>query len=103
VLLYLRYSQALNAFALAGYYRHCGWLDHVATVLSELVEVFDPEKLVTAAELSPITWVQLSPAAISHSSFSQAIFLQSACWLVRYGVFDQAISKHFTDSFIQFS
>lgn len=47
-----------TAFDLAGYYRHCGWLDNVATVLSELVEVIDPEKLVTVAELSPITWVQ---------------------------------------------
>ena len=47
-----------TAFDLAGYYRHCGWLDNVATVLSELVEVLDPEKLVTVAELSPITWVQ---------------------------------------------
>ena len=47
-----------TAFDLAGYYRHCGWLDNVATVLSEMVEVIDPEKLVTVAELSPITWVQ---------------------------------------------
>ncbi len=47
-----------TAFDLTGYYRHCGWLDNVATVLSELVEVIDPEKLVTVAELSPITWVQ---------------------------------------------
>jgi predicted transcriptional regulator of viral defense system len=47
-----------TAFDLAGYYRHCGWLDNVATVLSELIEVIDPEKLVTVAELSPITWVQ---------------------------------------------
>ena len=46
------------AFDLTGYYRHCGWLDNVATVLSEMVEVIDPEKLVTVAELSPITWVQ---------------------------------------------
>jgi predicted transcriptional regulator of viral defense system len=41
-----------TAFDLAGYYRHCGWLDNVATVLSEMVEVIDPEKLVTVAELS---------------------------------------------------
>jgi len=47
-----------TAFDLTGYYRHCGWLDNVATVLSELVEVIDPEKLVTVAGLSPITWVQ---------------------------------------------
>ena len=47
-----------TAFDLTGYYRHCGWLDNVATVLSELVEVIDPKKLVTVAELSPITWVQ---------------------------------------------
>ena len=47
-----------TTFDLTGYYRHCGWLDNVATVLSEMVEVIDPEKLVTVAELSPITWVQ---------------------------------------------
>ncbi len=47
-----------TAFDLTGYYRHCGWLDNVATVLSEMVEVIEPEKLVTVAELSPITWVQ---------------------------------------------
>ena len=47
-----------TAFDLTGYYRHCGWLDNIATVLSELVEVIDPEKLVTVAGLSPITWVQ---------------------------------------------
>lgn len=47
-----------TAFDLAGYYRHCGWLDNVATVLSELIEVINPEKLVKSAEFSPITWVQ---------------------------------------------
>ena len=47
-----------TAFDLAGYYRHSGWLNNVATVLSELIEVIDPEKLVTIAEMSPITWVQ---------------------------------------------
>jgi hypothetical protein len=46
-----------TAFDLTGCYRHCG-LNNVATVLSEMVEVIDPEKLVTVAELSPITWVQ---------------------------------------------
>ncbi len=51
-------SPEATAFDLAGYYRHCGWLDNVATVLSELVEVINPEKLVTVAQLSPIAWAQ---------------------------------------------
>jgi hypothetical protein len=38
-----------TAFDLTGYYRHCGWLDNVATALSKLVEVIDPERLVTVA------------------------------------------------------
>ncbi len=47
-----------TAFDLVGYFKHCGWLDNVATVLSELVEKIVPEKLVEIAELSPIAWAQ---------------------------------------------
>jgi len=36
----------------------CGGLDNVASVLSELVEAVDPKKLVAAAALCPIAWVQ---------------------------------------------
>lgn len=47
-----------TAFDLVGYFKHCGWLDNVATVLAELAEKIDPEKLVKIAELSPIAWSQ---------------------------------------------
>ena len=47
-----------TAFDLVGYFKQCGWLDNVATVLVELVEKINPEKLVRAAELSPIAWGQ---------------------------------------------
>ena len=48
----------VTAFDLVGYYKQCGWLDNVATVLAELVEKVDPERLVKVAELSPIAWAQ---------------------------------------------
>jgi predicted transcriptional regulator of viral defense system len=47
-----------TAFDLVGYYKQCGWLDNVATVLTELVEKIDPGKLVEVAELSPLAWGQ---------------------------------------------
>lgn len=47
-----------TAIDLAGYAKHAGGLDHVATVLSELVEEIDPALLVAAAATSPLTWVQ---------------------------------------------
>ncbi len=47
-----------TAVDLVGYYHHVGGLDQVATILSELEEQIDPEKLVTAAQNAPITWAQ---------------------------------------------
>ena len=47
-----------TALDLIGYVGHCGGLDNVATVLTELAEKIDPEGLLHAAELSPIAWVQ---------------------------------------------
>jgi predicted transcriptional regulator of viral defense system len=48
----------VTAFDLVGYYKLCGWLDNVATVLAELAEKLEPQKLVAIAELSPIAWAQ---------------------------------------------
>ncbi|ACM21216.1 hypothetical protein Geob_2872 [Geotalea daltonii FRC-32] len=56
---YLRVSTPeVTAFDLAGYPHHAGGLDNVATVLSELAEKMDPAKLVSIADLSPISWSQ---------------------------------------------
>ena len=47
-----------TAVDLVGYCRHVGGLEQVATILSELAEQIDPQKLVTAAQTAPITWAQ---------------------------------------------
>jgi predicted transcriptional regulator of viral defense system len=47
-----------TAFDVVGYPRHAGGLDNVATVLTELAEKIDPQRLVNGAELSPIAWAQ---------------------------------------------
>jgi predicted transcriptional regulator of viral defense system len=43
---------------LVGYERHAGGLDQVATILAELAEHIDPERLVAAAKTAPISWAQ---------------------------------------------
>ena len=48
----------VTALELAGYPKHSGGLSNVATVLLELSEEIDPEKLVVAAKLSPLSWSQ---------------------------------------------
>lgn len=48
----------VTALDLIGYVGHCGGLDNVATVLTELAEKIDAESLLHVAELSPIAWVQ---------------------------------------------
>ncbi len=47
-----------TALDLMGYPEHCAGLDNVATVLSELAESLDPDRLVEAARLSPLPWSQ---------------------------------------------
>lgn len=47
-----------TALDLVGYQDHAGGLDQVATVLSELAERIDPEKLATAARTAPVPWAQ---------------------------------------------
>lgn len=52
-------SPEATALDLVGYVRHCGGLDNVATVLSELAEVLDSEVLArVAAKTSSIPWAQ---------------------------------------------
>jgi predicted transcriptional regulator of viral defense system len=47
-----------TAIDLVGYERHAGGLDQVATVLAELAEHIDPERLVAAAKTAPISRAQ---------------------------------------------
>jgi predicted transcriptional regulator of viral defense system len=56
---YIKYSTPeVTALELVGYPQHAGGLNNVATVLEELCEELDGEKLVEAAGLSPIGWSQ---------------------------------------------
>lgn len=47
-----------TALDLVGYHKQVGGLDQVATILSELGEQIEPEKLVKAAQTAPVTWSQ---------------------------------------------
>ena len=47
-----------TAVDLVGYPRHAGGLDQVATILAELAERIDPEKLAVAAQTVPVPWAQ---------------------------------------------
>jgi len=51
-------SPEATALELVGYADQCGGLDNVASVLAELVEMIDGLKLIEAARLCPIAWVQ---------------------------------------------
>jgi predicted transcriptional regulator of viral defense system len=47
-----------TAVDLAGYPDHTGGLEQSATVISELAEQLDPDKLVLAAKIAPVPWAQ---------------------------------------------
>jgi predicted transcriptional regulator of viral defense system len=51
-------SPEATALELVGYPERCGYLDNVATVLTELAEVLDAERLVAEAQRAPVAWVQ---------------------------------------------
>lgn len=51
-------STEATALELVGYADVSGGLDNVASVLAELVEALDPQRLSAAAALCPIAWVQ---------------------------------------------
>lgn len=55
----LSYSTpAVTALELVGYPNHAGGLSNVATVLLELAEELEEDKLLQAAQLSPVSWSQ---------------------------------------------
>lgn len=47
-----------TALDLVGYEKRCGGLDNVITVLAELAEKIDVERLIETAAFSPIAWTQ---------------------------------------------
>jgi predicted transcriptional regulator of viral defense system len=51
-------SPEATALELVGYADQCGGLDNVASVLSDLVESLNAEKLLEAARLCPVVWSQ---------------------------------------------
>ncbi len=55
-----------TALDLVGYSRRVGGLDQVATILHELAEQIDPQRLVAVAPSAPITWVQRLGYLLEH-------------------------------------
>lgn len=51
-------TPAATALEIVGYPERCGYLDNVATVLSELAESIDGDALTAEARRAPLTWVQ---------------------------------------------
>lgn len=51
-------SPEATALELVGYAGQSGGLDNVASVLAELVEAIDPDRLVSECARSPVAWVQ---------------------------------------------
>jgi predicted transcriptional regulator of viral defense system len=63
-------SPEATALDLIGYAEHAGGLGQVATVLSELAERIDSEKLATAAETAPVPWAQRLGYLLEHLGFA---------------------------------
>jgi predicted transcriptional regulator of viral defense system len=59
-------SPEATALDLVGYAHHAGGLSQVATVLSELAERIDPEKLAAAARAAPVAWAQRLGYLLEH-------------------------------------
>jgi predicted transcriptional regulator of viral defense system len=62
-----------TALDLVGYPGHAGGLNQVATVLSELAERLDSEKLALAARTAPIPWAQRLGFLLEHLGFEAKV------------------------------
>jgi predicted transcriptional regulator of viral defense system len=62
-----------TALDLVGYTSHAGGLNQVATVLSELAERLDQEKLAVAARTAPIPWAQRLGFLLEHLGFAAKV------------------------------
>lgn len=56
-----------TAVDLVGYHHHVGGLDQVATILSELADQIDPQKLLTVARTAPVPWAQRLGYLLEHA------------------------------------
>ncbi len=67
-----------TAVDLVGYPHHVGGLDQVATILADLAEKIDPEKLAEAARKAPVPWAQRLGYLLGHvGAGEKALGLQS--------------------------
>jgi predicted transcriptional regulator of viral defense system len=64
-------SPEATALDLVGYADHAGGLGQVATVLSELAERIDPEKLAAAAPTAPVPWAERLGYLLEHLGFAE--------------------------------
>lgn len=64
-------SPEATALDLVGYADHAGGLNQVATVLSELVERIDAEKLPQVARTAPVPWGQRLGYLLEHLGFEE--------------------------------
>ncbi|HMR06377.1 MAG TPA: type IV toxin-antitoxin system AbiEi family antitoxin [Polyangiaceae bacterium] len=56
---YIKYATPeLTALEMVGYPQHAGGLNNVATVLGELAEAIEPQRLLEVARLCPVGWSQ---------------------------------------------
>ena len=62
-----------TALDLVGYAHHAGGLNQVATVLSELAERIDPEKLAAVARTAPVPWAQRLGYLLEHLGFAAKV------------------------------
>jgi predicted transcriptional regulator of viral defense system len=62
-----------TALDLVGYAGHAGGLNQVATVLSELAERLDPEKLAAVGWTAPIAWAQRLGFLLEHLGFAAKV------------------------------
>jgi len=51
-------SPEVTALELVGYPRYAGGFNNIASIITELSEVIDEQKLIQAAELCPVSWSQ---------------------------------------------
>jgi predicted transcriptional regulator of viral defense system len=63
-------SPEATALDLVGYTHHAGGLSQVATVLSELAERIDPDKLAATARAAPVAWAQRLGYVLEHLGFA---------------------------------
>ena len=63
-------SPEATALDLVGYTHHAGGFNQVATVLSELAERIDPEKLAGVAPTAPVAWAQRLGYLLDHLGFA---------------------------------